>query len=197
LEHTEWLLLTQSGLSHWVNDFAHIALYNDHLHFVERDKFHVIFQRIIQYTPINILEIGMPEDNNQEKGTIMKRIITVTVASLLLGVSGIAAADPVTMVWTCTLNDGVAAEQSQAAGKKWVALVRKMTGNDEITSSWVTAVVGETGNFRWVDTYPSLEVWAAVQTAWANSEEAAALDEELETNETCSNSRLYRSVVVD
>lgn len=127
----------------------------------------------------------------------MKRIITVTVASLLLGMSGIAAANPVTMVWTCTLNDGVTAEQSQATGKKWVALVRKMTGNDEITSSWVTAVVGETGHFMWVDTYPSLEVWAAVQTAWDNSEEAAALEKELEANETCSQSRLYRSVVVD
>ena len=137
----------------------------------------------------------MPIVNNQEKGTIMKRIITVTVASLLLGVSGIAAADPVTMVWTCTLNDGVTAEQSQAAGKKWVAIVRKMTGNDEITSSWVTAVVGETGYFMWVDTYPSLEVWAAVQAA--DSEELAALDEELTANETCSKSRLYRSVVVD
>jgi hypothetical protein len=137
------------------------------------------------------------ENNNQEKGTIMKRIITVTVASLLLGVSGIAAADPVTMVWTCTLNDGVTAEQSQAVGKKWVTLVRKKTGNDEITSSWVTAVVGEMGHFMWVDTYPSLEVWAAVQTAWANSEEAAAIEEELEANETCSKSRLYRSVVVD
>jgi hypothetical protein len=139
----------------------------------------------------------MLEDNNQEKGTIMKRIITAIVASLLLGVSGIAAADPVTMVWTCTLNDGVTAEQSQAAGKKWVALVRKMTGNDEITSSWVTAVVGEMGHFMWVDTYPSLEVWAAVQTAWANAEEAAAIEEELEANETCSKNRLYRSVVVD
>ena len=127
----------------------------------------------------------------------MKRIITVVVASLLLAVSGFAAAGPVTMVWTCTLNDGITAEQSQAAGKKWVALVRKMTGNDEITSSWVTAVVGEVGHFMWVDTYPSLEVWAAVQTAWANSEDAAALEAELEANETCSKSRLYRSVVVD
>ena len=127
----------------------------------------------------------------------MKRIIAVTVASLLLGVSGIAAADPVTMVWTCTLNDGVTEEQSQAAGKKWVALVRKMAGNNEITSSWVTAVVGETGHFMWVDSYPSLEVWAAVQTAWANSEEAAVLEEVFEANETCSKNRLYRSVVVD
>lgn len=127
----------------------------------------------------------------------MKKRVTATVASLLLSVSGIAAAEPVIMVWTCTLNDGVTAEQSQAAGKKWVALVRKMTGNDEITSSWVSAVVGETEHFMWVDTYPSLEVWAAVQTAWDNSKEAAALEEELEANETCSKSRLYRSVVVD
>ncbi len=95
------------------------------------------------------------------------------------------------------MNDGVTAEQSQAAGKKWVALVRKLSGNDEITSSWVTAIVGETGHFMWVDTYPSLEVWVAVRAAWENSEEAAALDEELEANETCSKSRLYQSVVVD
>ena len=127
----------------------------------------------------------------------MKKIMTVAVASLLLGVSGIAAADPVIMVWTCTLNDGVTAEQSQAAGKKWVALVRKMSGNDEITSSWVSAVVGEMGDFMWVDTYPSLEVWATVQTAWANSDEAAALEKELIANETCSKNRLYRAVVVD
>ncbi len=127
----------------------------------------------------------------------MKKRVTATVASLLLSVSGIAAAEPVIMVWTCTLNDGVTAEQSQAAGKKWVALVRKMSGNDKITSSWVTAVVGEMGDFMWVDTYPSLEVWATVQTAWANSEEATALEKELVANETCSKNRLYRSVVVD
>ena len=127
----------------------------------------------------------------------MKRTIAITVVSLLLGVTGIAAADPVTMVWTCKLNDGVTAEQSQATGKKWVALVRKLTGNGEITSSWVTAVVGDTEGFMWVDTYPSLEVWAAVQTAWDNSEEADALGEELEANESCSGSRLYKAVVVD
>ena len=127
----------------------------------------------------------------------MNRIITITVASLLLGVSGITAADPVSMVWTCTLNDGVSEQQSQASGKKWVALVREMSGNDEITSSWVSAVVGEIGHFMWVDTYPSLEVWAAVQTSWANSDKAAALEEEFEANETCSKSRLYRSAVVD
>lgn len=128
---------------------------------------------------------------------MMKRIFAVSMASLLLGFSGIAAADPVRMVWTCTLNDGVTEPQSQATGRKWVALVRELSGNDEITSSWVTAVVGKVGQFMWVDTYPSLEVWAAVQTAWAESDEAAALEEEFEANETCSKSRLYRSVVVD
>ncbi|RZW16522.1 MAG: hypothetical protein EX260_09795 [Desulfobulbaceae bacterium] len=127
----------------------------------------------------------------------MKKIVTVTLASLLLGLSQVAAADPVIMVWTCTLNDGVTAEQSQAAGKKWVALVRQLAGNDEITSSWVTAVVGEMGDFMWVDTYPSLEVWATVQTAWANSEEVDELEKELIANETCAKNRLYRSVVVD
>ena len=43
--------------------------------------------------------------------------------------------------------------------------------------------MGDTGHFMWVDTYPSLEVWAAVQTAWASSEEAAAIEEEPEAKE--------------
>jgi len=127
----------------------------------------------------------------------MKKVITVMLASLLLGVSGFTLADPVTMVWTCTLNDGKTAEESQATGKKWVAFVRTLTGNDEITSSWISAVVGDTEGFRWVDTYPSLEVWAAVQTGVENSDEYAPIGEELEANETCSSSRLYSVVVVD
>jgi hypothetical protein len=127
----------------------------------------------------------------------MKKVITVLLASLIISVSGFALADPVTEVWTCTLNDGKTAEDSQAAGKKWVAVVRKLTGNDEITSSWVTAVVGDAGNFMWVDTYPSLEVWAAAQTAISNSEEYAPIGEELSEIETCSGNRLYRGVVVD
>lgn len=127
----------------------------------------------------------------------MKRTIAVVIASLLLGVGGFALADPVTEVWTCTLNDDTTAKESQATGKKWVAFVREMTGNDEITSSWVSAVVGDAGTFMWVDTYPSLEVWAAAQTAIANSEDYAPIGEELSDNETCSGNRLYRGVVVD
>lgn len=127
----------------------------------------------------------------------MEKIFAVILASLLVSVSGIALADPVTEVWTCTLNDGTTAEESQASGKKWVAIVRKLTGNDEITSSWFSAVVGDAGNFMWVDTYPSLEVWAATQTAIANSKEFEPIGAELEANETCSGNRLYRGVVVD
>ncbi len=127
----------------------------------------------------------------------MKKVITVMLASLLLCASGFAMADPVTSVWTCTLNEGKTAEVSQATGKKWVAIARKLTGNDEITSSWVSAVVGDAGMFMWVDTYPSLEVWAATQTAVENSDEYAPIGEELEANETCSGSRLYSAVVVD
>lgn len=127
----------------------------------------------------------------------MKKLITTLLASLVLGVSGFALADPVTEVWTCTLNEGKTAEEVQAVGKEWVAVVRKITGNDEITSSFVTSVVGDTGNFLWVDTYPSLEVWAAAQTAIQDSEEYAPVGEALAEMETCSGNRLYRGVVVD
>ena len=127
----------------------------------------------------------------------MKKVITVMLTSLLLSFSGFALADPVTEVYTCTLSKGTTAADSQATGKKWVAIARKLTGNDEITSSWVSAVVGDSGSFMWVDTYPSLEVWAATQTALDNSEEFVAIFAELTANETCSGNRLYRGVVVD
>jgi hypothetical protein len=129
--------------------------------------------------------------------TTMKKIITIMLASLLLSVSGVALADSVIEVWTCTLNDGKTAEESQATGKKWVTFVRELTGNDEISSSWVSSVVGDEGTFLWVDSFPSLEVWAATKTALDNSEEYAPIGKEFGENETCSGNRLYSAVVVD
>ena len=127
----------------------------------------------------------------------MRTTKTVLFASVLSLAGGLASADPVIDIWTCKLKEGATAEESQAAGTKWVASVRELTGNDEITSSWVWAVVGDTNQFMWIDSYPSLEVWAAAQTAMDNSEEFEAIGAELDETSTCSGNRLYRSVVVD
>lgn len=127
----------------------------------------------------------------------MRKTLLVVLGSTMLAIAGIASADPVVDVWKCTLKEGKTAEDVQAAGKMWVTIVRKITGNDEITSSLASAVVGDAETFRWFDTYPSLEVYAAAQTAMGDSEEYGPAAAALDDVQTCSGNRLYNSVVVD
>jgi hypothetical protein len=127
----------------------------------------------------------------------MRRLLVVLVGLVMLAAAGIASADPVIDVWTCTLKDGKTAEESQAAGKMWVEVVRRITGNDEITSTWASAIVGDAGTFMWLDTYPSLEVYAAAQTAIANSKEFEPAGAALDETQTCSGNQLLNSTVVD
>jgi hypothetical protein len=127
----------------------------------------------------------------------MRKLVSVISASILLCLGSLAMADPVTEVWTCTLNDGKTAEDAHAVGKKWVAIARKLTGSDEITSSFVTTVVGDAGNFMWVDTYPSLSVWAQAQELFGDSDEYTSVGAALDELESCSANRLYSGTVVD
>lgn len=127
----------------------------------------------------------------------MRKTLVVLLGSTILATAGVASADPVIDVWTCTLKEGKTAEESQAAGKLWVEVVRKITGNDEITSSWTYSIVGDATTFKWVDTYPSLEVYAAAQTAMDNSEEYEPVSTALSDTQTCSGNQLRGSVVVD
>jgi len=127
----------------------------------------------------------------------MKKFLAVLFTSILLMTGGVALADPVVEIWTCTLKEGKTAEDAHAIGKKWTAIARKLSGNDEITSSFVTSVVGDANGFMWVDTYPSLEVWAAAQAAFESSDEYAPVGEALDAVESCSGNRLYSAKVVD
>jgi len=120
----------------------------------------------------------------------MKKIIVATVASVLLVLSAVASADPVSMVYSCTLNDGKTKEDALAVNAKWLKWARATAGTDAITSSYVSTVVGDLGGFMWVDTYPDLAAWAKVNGADLETEQpeiAAAFDE----LETCSKNRVY------
>ena len=128
---------------------------------------------------------------------MLKKIIFTTVTSVFLLLSVAVHAEPISIVLYCELKDGSTKDDAMEINARWLKWARATGGSDEITSSYVSTVIGDLGGFMWVDTYPSLEVWAAVQTAWSNSDEAAALEDVFEANETCSGSRLYRSVVVD
>ena len=115
----------------------------------------------------------------------MKKLITALSASVLLFASAMALADPVSQVWTCKLNEGKTAEDAQALNSKWLAWAREVGGSDEISSSFVTPVVGDTG-FLWVDTFPDLVTWAKVIEA-----DDGGLDAEFVALQTCSGNRLW------
>jgi hypothetical protein len=118
----------------------------------------------------------------------MKKLTMALFASILLLTGGAALADPVSQVWTCKLNDGKTAEDAQSVNSKWLKWAREVGGSDEITSSFVTPVVGDTG-FLWVDTFPDLVTWAKVIEA-GNADDNG-LEAEFEALQTCSGNRLW------
>ncbi len=111
-----------------------------------------------------------------------------TLAATLLLISGAASADTVTNVWSCKLNDGKTSEDAHALNGKWLKWAHEVTGDDSITSSFVTTAVGDIKGFMWVDMYPDFSTWAKLMDADPNEE----LEEAFDALQTCSGSRLYR-----
>ncbi len=69
---------------------------------------------------------------------------------------------------------------------RWLKWARATGGSDEITSSYVSTLIGDLGGFLWVDTYPDILTWSKVWDA------DAEFDAEFAEVSTCSNNRMYR-----
>jgi len=122
---------------------------------------------------------------------MLKIISRSVVLMAAFGLSGVAVADHYSEVWTCTLEDDKTVEDVQAVNTIWLAYVHANI-SEEITSSVVTAVVGNLEDFVFVDTYPDLETWAATKSR-LDSDEADEIDELFEDVSECSKNRLYKS----
>lgn len=122
----------------------------------------------------------------------MKSFISrALVATSVLFLAGTASADVYREVWSCELEDEVEMEAVQAANSKWLAWVKKNV-NQEISSAVLTAVVGGQEGFLFVDTYPSLSVWAAAKDA-LDTDEGEELGEVFEGLFECDENRLWKS----
>jgi hypothetical protein len=128
-------------------------------------------------------------DNNLEKN--MRKLIAMSLAGLLLGVTGVASADSFANVYTCTLNDDVEIEDVQAQNSKWLAWVNENVEGGGIKSAVGTAVVGNQEVFIFIDTYPSLTSWAATAEA-LDTDAADELGELFDDTNDCSENRLWR-----
>ena len=121
----------------------------------------------------------------------MRKLIAMSLAGLLLGVTGVASADSFANVYTCTLNDDVEIEDVQAQNSKWLAWVNENVEGGGIKSAVGTAVVGNQEVFIFIDTYPSLTSWAATAEA-LDTDAADELGELFDDTNDCSENRLWR-----
>jgi hypothetical protein len=126
--------------------------------------------------------------------TMKATIVRIVALSVLLGISGAAMADTtVRVVFMCTVNDGKTLDDVRAANSAWVKFVNANVKSGHISSSILTALVGnlEAGRFIYADDYPSIESWSAAQAATSNSDAGKAIDAALEAAGTCSSNSLY------
>jgi len=123
----------------------------------------------------------------------MTKIIGLICVGVLLGVSLAASADSgVEEIWQCTLKEGKKIENAMAANTAWVKWVNTNVAGGGIQSVTATAVVGDMSSFIFIDSFPSLESWAAMKTALESPEGKkveAAINEVVE----CTENRVYRS----
>jgi hypothetical protein len=69
---------------------------------------------------------------------------------------------------------------------RWLKWARATGGSDEITSAYVSTIIGDLGSFMWVDTYPDIATWGKIVDA--DSE----FDDEFGEVSTCSGNRMLR-----
>ena len=120
----------------------------------------------------------------------MKKLIWAVLATFGFVLAGPAAADSIVNVYTCEVKDGAEMDDVQAANSKWLKWVRENV-DEGISSSVGTAVVGNQEIFLFVDTYPSLTVWAAAAEA-LDSDAAEELEDLFEDTNECSENRLWK-----
>ena len=116
-----------------------------------------------------------------------KIILRFAAVLATFGLCGVAFADSYVEVWTCELEDEKTIEDAQAANSKWLAYVRENVSED-IASSLVTPVVGDSDEFVFIDTYPDLDTWAKTKTRLQDSD----TEELFEGVTDCSKNSLHR-----
>ena len=117
---------------------------------------------------------------------MLKKIMLTTVTSVFLLLSVAVHAEPISIVFYCELKDGSTKEDAMEINARWLKWARTTGGSDEITSSYVSTVIGDLGGFMWVDTYPDIATWGKVVDA------ESEFDAEFNEVSTCSGNRMVR-----
>jgi hypothetical protein len=117
-------------------------------------------------------------------------VLTLLATIALVFASSTVVADSIVAAYTCELKEGKKKEDVQAINSKWLKWVRENV-NENIGSSFGSAVVGDQSIFLFIDTYPDLNTWAATQTA-LESDAASGLEDMFNEVSECSENRLWK-----
>jgi hypothetical protein len=120
---------------------------------------------------------------------IMTLIATIGLWSISNADSGYRSVN------SCILIDGKTIDDVRVANSKWVGFVNENVEGGDITSHIITSVVGDMtpGKFQFVDSFPTLESWAAHLTAIESIAEGIAIDAEVREAADCNESQLYKA----
>ena len=126
------------------------------------------------------------------------KLITMKIITLatMIGIYSISSADSgYRSVNSCILNEERTMDDIRVANAKWVEFVNENVEGGNITSHIITSVVGDMtpGKFQFVDSFPSLESWAAHLTAIESIAEGIAIDAAIREAAICAESQLYKA----
>ena len=121
--------------------------------------------------------------------TIMTLVATAGIWSISNANSGYHAVN------SCILIDGKTIDDVRIVNSKWVEFVNENVEGGDITSHIITSVVGDmtAGKFQFVDSFPTLESWAAYLKVIESIAEGIAIDAEVRETADCTESQLYKA----
>jgi hypothetical protein len=126
---------------------------------------------------------------------MMKQWLAIgfTVGVMLVGSVGVIPEERVFEIWRCKINEGKALADVAAANQRWVVFQNRVNPDAGIASWLVTPIVGRTGGFMYLDSFPNLEAWTAARAA-EKTPDGAAVVSALDLAASCSSSSLHEAV---
>ena len=123
-----------------------------------------------------------------------KNIFASLLGGTFLLFAGSAAADGVTHVWECEMDDDATYEQLESSSSEWTAAARKIDGVADLEVYLEFPMAGEELNeFLFVMSLPSATAWGQFMDGYEGSE-AETVDEEWGEIASCDEAMIFRSV---
>ena len=122
-----------------------------------------------------------------------KPVFTSMLLTASVALSAAASADTRTVeVWQCKVRDGKTIEDVHSANSAWLKFMNGKVQGGGIQSFVVTPVVGNSGGFMFVDSFPSMAAWMETK-AILKTPEGQAVEAPIVATSDCQSNSLHES----